>query len=66
MKIVGGSNYYHNISFSRSLLYAIKFRNFFNAGLIFTPKVFIPYKKVWAPSGKRAEDREFWYTNLSN
>ena len=39
-KIVNGYNYFRNISFSRSLLYE-KNVNFHNAGLIFTPELFI-------------------------
>ena len=39
-KIVNGYNYFRNISFSGSLLYE-KNLNFYNAGLIFTPELFI-------------------------
>ena len=39
-KMVNGYNYFRNISFSRSLLYE-KNVNFHNAGLIFTPELFI-------------------------
>ena len=50
-KIVNSYNYFCNISFSRSLLYEINIINFFNAGLIFTPEVFILCKKVWELGG---------------
>ena len=49
--IVKSYNYFCNIIFSRSLLYEINIMNSFNAGLIFTPEVFIPCKKVWEPRG---------------
>ena len=38
-------NYFCNISFSRSPPYEINIMNFFNAGLIFGPEVFILCKK---------------------
>ena len=44
-------NYFGNISFSRSLFYKINTLNFFNIGLIFTPDVFILYRKVWGSKG---------------
>ena len=37
---------------SRSLLYAINITILFNAGLIFTPKVFILWKKAWGTRGR--------------
>ena len=45
---------------SRSLLYAINIIILFNAGLIFTPKVFILWKK--SMRNERAGNRAFWYT----
>ena len=37
---------------SRSLLYAINIIILFNTGLIFTPKVFILWKKAWGTRGR--------------
>ena len=45
------ANYFRKISFLRSLLYEINIVIFLNAGLIFTPEVFIVRKKVWEPTG---------------
>ena len=54
-KIVNGYNYLDNLfsqyQLSRSLLYEINIVIFFNAGLLFTPEVFILRKKVWEPRG---------------
>ena len=36
--------------------------DYFIAGLIFTPEVFLQCKKVWGPSWKGG-DREIWYTS---
>ena len=47
---------YLNISFSRSLLYEMNIMDFFNTGLIFTPEVFILYKKVWGARGTGAHE----------
>ena len=44
-------NYFRNISFSCPLVHEINM-TFFNAGLAFTPEVFIQCKKVWV-SGSR-------------
>ena len=44
-------NFFGNISFSRSLFYKINTLSFFNIGLIFTPDVFILYRKVWGSKG---------------
>ena len=48
-RIVNGFNYFRNISFSGSLLYKRNIMNSFNTGLIFSPEVFIPCKKVSKP-----------------
>ena len=59
-KIVNGYNYYyHNISFSRFLLYESSV-NFFKIGLIFTQEVFIRCKNVWDPKRHEAEGHEFF------
>ena len=52
-KIVTGCNYFGNIGFLRFLLYEINIMNFLKTGLIFTPGVFVLYKKVWEPRGGR-------------
>ena len=49
-------NYFHNTSFSGSLLWKINM-NFFNTGLIFTREVFILGKKVWG--SRRSEAVNF-------
>ena len=38
---INGYYYLHNISFSLSLLHKINYMNYFDTGLIFTPKEFI-------------------------
>ena len=55
-KIVNGYNYFRNISISCSLLYE-KNVNFYHAGLIFTPELFIWCKINMWPEGTRG--REF-------
>ena len=48
--IFASYNYFHNFSFSCPLVHEINM--IFNAGLIFTPEVFILCKKVWVPRSR--------------
>ena len=52
-KIVNSYKYFHNIGFTPSLLYE-KDMTFFNAGLIFTPEVYILCKKGMTVEGAGA------------
>ena len=61
-KTVNAYKYFRDISFSRFLLYEISIIIFLNAGLIFTPEVFILCKNVWGPRGLRAVDFDTPFT----
>ena len=60
-KIVNGYNYFHKISFSRSLLYEKIL--FFNTGLSCIPEVFI-WCNIWGLREPGAGGREFLYNYL--